>query len=185
MHRFYVTHRIEGEIVSLSDPAQFHHLKNVLRLKVNDEVVVCDQPGNEYLCLITELQKKEALLTIRGRKAAKTRKMTLTVACAIPKKAKFEEIVDSLTQLGVDGIIPMETERVIVRMDDSKKEARLKRWRQIAQSAAQQSQRNTIPMIEPITNIENVLSRSHDFALKLLPTLSGERKHIPERAFLI
>ncbi len=180
MHRFYVAQEIKGKIVLISDVAQFHHLKNVLRLRVDDEVIVCDRHDSEYICVITALEKKQAVLAVRARRATKAKKTRLTVACAIPKKAKFDEIVDSLTQLGVDGIIPVETERVIVKLDDSKKEARLKRWRRIAQSAAQQSQRNTIPLIEPVTTLESAVSRSRDFDLKLLPTLSGERKHIRE-----
>ncbi len=180
MHRFYVSREINGDNISISDAKQLHHLKDVLRLKIDDEVIVIDIEGNEYTCLIRSLNKQEAVLTVKVRKRAEAKKVRSTVACAIPKKAEMNDIIDKLTQLGVDSIIPMETERVIVKLNDTKKEARLSHWRRIAQSAAQQSQRNSIPLIEPITSIESVVSHSQDFDLKLIPTLSGERKHVKE-----
>jgi len=180
MHRFYVGQKIDNDAISISDAEQLHYLKDVLRLKVNDEVIIFDGKGNEYVCSITGLNRKQVVFTVKASKRTESKKFKLTVACAIPKMAKMDEIINNLTQLGVDCIIPMETDRVIVKLDNSKKEARLKRWRKIAQSAAQQSQRGSMPLIEPITRIETVLSRSQDFDLKLIPTLSGERKHLKE-----
>lgn len=180
MHRFYIAEVINEGKVSISDTEQLHHLRDVLRLKVNDEVIVFDSTGSEYTCFITELSKKQAILTVTARKRAETKKLKITIACAIPKKAGMDEIVNNLTQLGVDSIIPMGTERVIIRLDDSKKEAKLRRWRRIAQSAAQQSQRNCLPLIMPIMDIQSVVAHSQDFDLKLIPALSGTRKHIRE-----
>ncbi len=178
MHRFYLEPAINGKNVSIGDARQLHHLKDVLRLKVDDQVIIFDSQGNEYTCAIRELHEKQALLTVKARGRAETRKTRITVACALPKQAKMDEIIDNLTQLGADSIIPMETERVIIKLDDSKKEARLQRWRRIAEGAAQQSQRNTVPVVEPVTSIESVVSHSQDFDLKLIPTLAGETKLI-------
>jgi 16S rRNA (uracil1498-N3)-methyltransferase len=83
----------------------------------------------------------------------------------------MEEIIDKLTQLGIDRIIPLETERVIVRWDKDKEISWRQRWQKIALSAAQQSQRNTVPVVEPIQEVREVLSRSVFFDLKLIPTL--------------
>ncbi len=180
MHRFYVAQGVNNEIVSISDAEQLHHLKDVLRLKVDDVVTVFDKEGNEYNCFIRELNKKQAVLTVKEKRPIPGKKVKITVACAIPKGDKMDEIIDNLTQLGVDSIIPLETERVIVKLDAGKKEARLRRWRKIAQSAAQQSQRNSLPLVQPVTEIENLISQSRDFDLKLIPTLAGERNLIKE-----
>ncbi len=180
MHRFYLEPAINGKNVSIADARQLHHLKDVLRLKVGDQVIIFDSQGNEYTCAIRELHEKQALLTVKARGRAETGKTRITVACALPKQAKMDEIIDNLTQLGADSIIPMETERVIIKLDDSKKAVRLERWRKIAESAAQQSQRNTVPIIKPVSSIESVISHSQDFDLKLIPTLSDETKPIKE-----
>lgn len=180
MHRLYINQAIGNNSITITDAEQLHYLRDVLRLKVHDEVVIFDNQENEYTCSITELSKNQATLTVKSRKRAEPQHAQIAVACAIPKNDRMDEIVDSLTQLGVATIIPMETERVIVRLDEKRKEARLNRWRKIAQSAAQQSQRNSIPLVESVTSFASVLSHSQDYDLKLIPTLSGDRRHIRE-----
>jgi 16S rRNA (uracil1498-N3)-methyltransferase len=179
MHRFYVD-RVDGDKISISDAEQLHHLKDVLRLKVNDGVVVFDSEGNEYAGVIDGVNKKQAVIKVTASKPVRSGKMKLTIACAIPKGDRMDDIIDQLTQLGVERIIPMGTERVVVKLDEARKEARLRRWRKIAQNAARQSQRNSIPIIEPVTDVASVISQSQSFDLKLIPHLAGERKPIKD-----
>jgi 16S rRNA (uracil1498-N3)-methyltransferase len=179
MHRFYIDH-IDGDKAFISDSEKLHHLKDVLRLKVGDEVIVFDSPGNEYLGVITGLDRNQAELKVTRAKSSRSSPTRLTLACAIPKGNRLDDVIDYLTQLGVDRIIPMWTERVVVKLDDAKTEARLKRWQKIAQSAAQQSQRSKIPLIEPVTRLKDVVSSSQDYDLKLIPNLAGERRHIKD-----
>jgi 16S rRNA (uracil1498-N3)-methyltransferase len=82
--------------------------------------------------------------------------------------------------LGVTHIIPMQTERVVVKPDAAGAEARLKRWRKIAGNAARQSQRSNIPDVEVITRFEDVILNSQKHDLKLIPHLSGDRKLIKD-----
>jgi 16S rRNA (uracil1498-N3)-methyltransferase len=179
MHRFYIDH-IDGDKVFLSDSEQLHHLKDVLRLKVDDEVIVFDSQEKEYAGVIAKIEGKQAELRITPIKSTSNHKTKLTIACAIPKGSRMDDIIDYLTQIGVERIIPMWTERVVVKLDDVKTESRLKRWRKIAQNAARQSQRSSIPLIEPVTRLENVISDSHNYDLKLIPTLAGERRLIKD-----
>ncbi len=92
----------------------------------------------------------------------------------------MDDIIDHLTQLGVARIIPMLTERVVVKLDEAGKETRLKRWQKIALNAAGQSQRNSLPSIDAVTDIADILSQSQDYDLKLIPHLTGEKKHIKD-----
>lgn len=179
MHRFFID-RIQGEIVSLTDTEQLHHLKDVLRLKVNDEVSIFDGEGNDYAGVITGIDKRQVEIKVKQVRSANKTSLKLTVACAIPKGSRMDEVIDYLTQLGVERIIPMRTERTVVKLDSAKTEARLKRWQKIAQSAAQQSQRSRIPVIESVARFEDVILSSQDYDLKLIPNLSGERKPIRE-----
>jgi len=177
MPRFYCQSQdISAHQIILSDKKQAHHLKNVLRLRSGDTVIIFDQQGNEYNCMIEKISDK-ITLQIREKYPLSKNKVQLriTIACAIPKKAKMDEIVDKLTQLGVDEIIPLETERVIVNIDKKKKELRLARWQKIALNASRQSQRKQIPVVSPIKEIKEVLSNLGDFDLKLIPALFGKR----------
>ena len=175
MHRFYID-RIEGETASLTDSAQLHHLKDVLRLKVDDEVNVSDGAGNDYSGVITAISKQQAAIKVTLKKTTLKPSLKLAVACAIPKGSRLDEVIDHLTQLGVARIIPMRTERVVVKLDSAGAESRQRRWQKIAQSAAQQSQQSRIPIIERVTEFEDVVLSSQDYDLKLIPNLTGERR---------
>jgi 16S rRNA (uracil1498-N3)-methyltransferase len=179
MARFYIDQKITGETATISDKVHLHHIRDVLRLKAGDKIALFDTEGKEYLGIIFKLDRKLALIRVKVQKQAASRKRQLTIACAIPKKSRMDDVVDKLTQLGVDTIIPMETERVIVKLNENHT-ARLERWRKIARSAAEQSQRNTLPIIPGILTLKEVLAESRNYRLKLLPTVSGERKTLKE-----
>jgi len=180
MHRFYLSEEVKGDSIAIDNAEQLHHLRDVLRLRAGDGVAAFDGRGNEYDCIIAQLSRKRAVLAVKASKRAATEKVGLTIACAIPKKSGMDDIVDALTQLGVDAIIPMLTARVIVRLDERKKEARLERWREIARGAAEQSHRPGLPRVAPVTPIEDVIAGSGAFDLRLIPALTGERRHIRE-----
>ena len=182
MHRFFASSQsISKNRIIISDGSQVHHIRNVLRLKPKDEAVIFDDKGNEYNSIIEAISAQSVMLKIKTkRKFIASRRLKLTVACALPKKSKMDDIIDKLTQLGVERIIPLLTQRVIIKLDEHKKILRHKRWEEIALSASRQSQRNTLPVIEPIKDMREALSESKDFDLKLIPTLTGERKSLKE-----
>lgn len=182
MQRLYVSCKgiCVGEI-NICDSKQLHYLKNVLRVKPGEKFILFDEKGREYISEVKDLLPESITLLIKStRNRTESESFKITVACAIPKKSKMDDIVDKLTQLGVDRIIPLETERVIARLDNLKKADKYSRWHKIALSAAQQSQRNAITVIEPIQNIKKVLANSNSYDLKLIPTLEGNRKSLKE-----
>ena len=129
MNRFFIEKiNPQAKHIILDDPAQLHHLRDVLRIKLLEQVAIFDQQGNEVVASVIQIGLNQAELEVKERKPAKNPGIQITVACAIPKKVKMDDIVDKLTQLGVECIIPLETERVIVRLDKQKKAARFQRW---------------------------------------------------------
>lgn len=177
---FILSKNVSSGLVELVDKAAVHHIKDVLRVKAGEEVKVFDERGDEYICAAKELFGTRVILEIKHKQACKMDKLKITIACALPKKAKFDDIVDKLTQLGVDRVIPLKTKRVIVRLTGSKEAGRLTRWRKIAQSASGQSQRNTIPVISEMHDFKEALSEAKNFDLKLIPALIGERRTLRE-----
>lgn len=181
MNRFFIDKvGIKDKLIILNDALQLHHLRDVLRIKPLEELAVFDNSGNEYICVLLEVGAEAAKLEIREKKASRDSGVSVTVACAIPKKVKMDDIVDKLTQLGVECIIPLETERVVVRLDKQKKIGRLQRWEKIALSAAKQSQRSRLAQIKPVSVLREVLSCTDEFDLKLIPTLEGRRRTLKE-----
>ena len=179
MHRFYSPSScvLPGKII-LTDKSLIHRIVKVSRIKIGEEVAMFDDKQNEYVCRARELNNDQVILEIKEKLEAKKQNINLTIACAIPKNVKMDDIVDKLTQLGADRIIPLKTERVVVKLDKRKEAARLERWRKISRSATLQSQRNKFPEVEPVTDFKDLLSGLRQFDLKLLPTLSGSRKNL-------
>lgn len=182
MNRFLIDkHKMRGGSVVIDDPQQIHHLKNVLRIKSSGQVEVFDGSGNEYIARVIRIGEKEINLEIKRLDTPPSAAgLNLVVACAIPKNVKMDDIVDKLTQLGVDRIIPLETERGIVRLDSLKKAGRLRRWEKISLSAAKQSHNCKLPLIDPVSKFRDVISASRGYDLKLIPTLDGHRQSLAE-----
>ncbi|MGD9015223.1 MAG: RsmE family RNA methyltransferase [Candidatus Omnitrophota bacterium] len=173
---------LRSENIVVNQRAQIHYLCDVLRLKINDHIFVFDGKGNQYDCQIQQLSKKEARLLKKEKINIKLQwKINLAIACALPKqKSRFDDLVDKLSQLGVDRIIPMITERVIVRWDANQRQRHNQRWRKITQQACIQSGRNNLPVIEPIQGIKQILTRAHAYDLKLIPTLMEKKNNLRE-----
>lgn len=177
MNRFFVENiKLMDNYIILDDLKQLHHLRDVLRLKSGEKAGVFDGLGNEYIVLVNEIGAKSVKLEVKEKRISDDSGVKITVACAIPKNVKMDDIVDKLTQLGVECIIPLETERVIVKLNKQKKLERLQRWEKISLSALKQSQRSKFVNIHPVVEFKDLVSAAKGFDLKLIPTLEGERK---------
>ncbi|MBP7216565.1 MAG: 16S rRNA (uracil(1498)-N(3))-methyltransferase [Candidatus Omnitrophica bacterium] len=180
MHRvFCLNKNISHDRIVVDSQDDVHHFKNVLWLEPGEKITAVDEQGNEYLCVI-ETMARNATLKIIQRTSVRPASCALTVACALAKNAKIDEVIEKLTQLGVVRIIPLHTERVIVKIAQANMLAKQKRWQRIAKSAALQSQRNTVPAIDAVTDIKQVIAESKNYDVKLIPTLSGKREGLKE-----
>lgn len=177
MHRFLVDKiSATDKVVTLNDLNQLHHLRDVLRIKLNEKVAVFDRLGNEYLAQVAEINSANVKFQLKAQRPSNDLEIQITVACAIPKNVKMDDIIDKLTQLGVASIIPLLSQRVVVKLDASKKMQRLERWEKIALTAVKQSQRSKFVQIKPVMDFNELIAKEQDYDLKLIPTLEMERK---------
>jgi 16S rRNA (uracil1498-N3)-methyltransferase len=187
MNRFYCSSAdVSADSITIRDKEQVHHIKDVIRLKEGERVIVFDDHANEFDCVIGKITLTQVVFAVKNRVAADNApnsRPVITIACAIPKHSKIDDIIDKLTQLGVDRVIPLMTERVIVRLDKEKKSNRLERWQKIALAASKQSQRNKVPVVDEVTDVKDLIASAQGFDLKLIPTLPGERKALKEVLF--
>jgi len=180
LREFLSLEDIKTDRVTIDDKEVVHHARDVLRLEPGAEVIVVSARQEEYLCALEQIAKTMILRVKQRRRAVENASSVIWLACAVPKKAKFDDIVDKLTQLGITGIIPILTQRTVVKIEKSKKTPKLERWKKIALNASNQSQRSCLPVIEPIKDFQEVLSRSGDFDLKLIPTLGENTRPLAE-----
>jgi 16S rRNA (uracil1498-N3)-methyltransferase len=141
-----------------------HYLRDVLRLKPNDELELLDGSGLVHAATITAITPEKVTCQVTGSRPAESEPTTkITLAQALPKAAKMDFIVEKCTELGVNRIIPMSTTRTIVQG------VKLERWRKLAKEAAEQSGRAIIPEITGSTKFDEVLKLKGQFDLALIP----------------
>jgi 16S rRNA (uracil1498-N3)-methyltransferase len=126
------------------------HLREVLRLKVGDEVFVFDGAGKEFQCRIEESRRDTAQLKVIAEVAPARPEspLALTLAVALLKGEKFDLVVQKATELGVVRVVPVITKLADIRLrDESDAAKRVARWGRIALEAAKQSGRAVVPLV--------------------------------------
>ena len=145
MVRFFVSpEELDGEVVSLKGENAQH--AKVLRLKVNEPVLVCDGAGREALCQIRETGDWE-LSVEEIRASTSEAAVKVRVYLAFPKADKLEHVIQKATELGAYEIIAFPSARCVSKPDDKSLKKKLERWQKIAASAAEQSGRGRIPQV--------------------------------------
>ena len=128
---------------------ELHHVRHVLRMVDGDEVIAFDGQGREGVARLCEAGDGWALDLLREIDAPHTR-VRIVLIQAIPKGKRMEWLVEKATELGVGSIIPMVTDRTVVRLDGAQAAAKQARWSRIATSAAKQCGTRWMPEIEPV-----------------------------------
>ncbi|HLB06013.1 MAG TPA: 16S rRNA (uracil(1498)-N(3))-methyltransferase [Thermodesulfobacteriota bacterium] len=167
MHRFYIDERMSvGGEAYIKGP-EARHVKDVLRLKVGDKVVLFDGSGMEFSGEITGIARDQVSVDILEGKEGETESpIEIILGQGIPKSDKMDLIVQKSTELGVSKIVPIFTERVVPKSFSPNK---LERWRRIAIEACKQSGRVTVPeVLEPI-RFEEFVKNADIPSLCLIP----------------
>ena len=171
MHCFYCeANQVAGEQITITG-SDVNHIKNVLRMRIGEELMVCNGTGMEYTCQIEDFPAGEVKLSIlKAEKASTELSVRLKLYQGLPKKDKMELIIQKAVELGAAEIIPVMTKRCIVKLEDDKKEAKkLERWQAIAESAAKQSGRGIIPTVSRVMNYKDAIKKASAEGMALIP----------------
>jgi 16S rRNA (uracil1498-N3)-methyltransferase len=136
------------------DDSDDHHLRRVLRVRDGDEVTVAD--GGGAWCR-ARFGRELTVLSAPVDEPAPSPE--IAVAFAVVKGDRPELIVQKLTELGVDRIIPFAAARSVVRWDDDRAERNIARLRKVAREAAMQCRRARLPIVEPMGSFVEVIAR--------------------------
>lgn len=145
--------QLQNDLVSLT-PQQQHYLKRVLRLQKGDRITILDGQGKGWLAVLEEGTTLKILEPVSVQTELP---VEITLILALPKNG-FDDVVRACTELGVSCILPVGSDRTLLKPSPQK----LERWRRIATEAAEQSERQIVPQIlDPISFTES---------LSLMPT---------------
>ncbi len=170
MHHFFVKQEQVGEKEILITGSDVNHLKNVLRVKIEEEVQICDEEGKEYTCKITEIDEEQIVAQILWAEES-NRELTSKIVLfqGLPKSDKMELIIQKAVELGAVEVVPVATKRCVVKLDAKKADSKVKRWQAIAESAAKQAKRSVIPSVHEVLSYENALEYAKKLDTLLIP----------------
>lgn len=174
----------------------FHHIKNVMRMKPNDKVYCCID-SKTYLCKINSFFSDYVELSILEKieKSAEL-KVDVTIAQGLVRREKMEEVIRRIVELGAHKYIPVIMERSIIKVKDSEKSnSKLERQKTIIKEACEQSHRDKLMEINDIMSFKELLTEKSKYDLclyayeesgrennynlmKYLKTISGDGKSI-------
>lgn len=175
MQRYFVKSRDDCNNFVI-EPSDLHHIKNVMRNVIGDKIEVVYE-CQVYTCAIKELDPL-TLEVIDSCSEDRDLPIELTIAVGLVNEQKFDLILQKLTELGVNTIIPLKMERSIIKLDDNKIEKKLIRWEKICKEASEQSHRITIPKIMPPMTLKELITYPVD--KKLICSLNDETKPLDE-----
>ena len=169
MNRFFISDGVTEDTVTITGQ-DVNHIRNVLRLKSNDEIMVCDQKGRDYLCVICEMDHDRVIARVTDvYDNAAELPVAVTLFQGYPKSDKMDTIIQKTVELGVSRIVPVITKRTIARPDDKKAAKKTERYNAIALSAAKQSGRGMIPEVTAPVSFKEALRMAGELDMNIIP----------------
>ena len=171
MHRFFVEEPAMGENSITITGGDVNHIKNVLRMAVGDKICVINGQNNkEYYCEITSVGNDAVDTRIcEIRESDQELGNEVVLFQGLPKSDKMELIIQKAVELGVHTIVPVSTDRTVVKLDAKKEANKRKRWMSISESAAKQSGRLRIPEVTPVVSYREALEMAKKMDVRLIP----------------
>lgn len=170
MYRFFVEPMaIKEECIEISG-SDVNHIKNVLRMKPGEEILVSDGRERDYRCKIEMLQQETVIariIDVEGENRELPAKLYLFQG--LPKGDKMELVIQKAVELGAYEVIPVETKRAVVKLDAKKAKSKVARWNSIAESAAKQSKRQIIPKVHEVLSWKAALEYADTLDMAVIP----------------
>ena len=170
MYRFFVEKEQIGDKTIRIIGTDVNHIKNVLRMKPGEEILISDGEKKEYHCEITALDSdyvEAGIMFVKEEGLELPSKVYLFQG--LPKNDKMELIIQKAVELGIYAVVPMATKRAVVKLDDKKEAKKLARWQSIAESAAKQAKRLIIPEVMPVMSFKEAVAFAKTLDIRLMP----------------
>ncbi len=170
MYRFFVEPEQVGEKEITITGSDVNHIKNVLRMKPEETILISSGENLEYTCYIRELKEEEIIAHIMYvQESGYELPSRLYLFQGLPKSDKMELIIQKAVELGVHEIIPVASKRAVVKLDEKKEEKKRTRWQAISESAAKQSKRMYVPEVKKVMSFSQAVEYAGQLDVVLVP----------------
>ena len=151
---------VPGSLVELP-PETASHLAKVLRARSGDELILFNGDGREFNGAIEAVRGSRVSASVGdSRPVDRESPLAITLVQCVPRGDRMDFIVQKATELGVARIVPVLSQRSVVRLDKGQAESKATHWRAVAVSACEQCGRNRLPTIEAAQQLLNYLGES-------------------------
>lgn len=158
MRIFVETTLLEGERLALPEEAA-RHVAQVLRMRVGEKLVLFNGQGGDYEAVIAEVDRKRVQVGIGHRiEANRESKLRIVLAQCVSKGDRMDYSIQKAVELGVSRIVPLLSERSVVRVDAERWDKKREHWRGVIVAACEQSGRSTVPVLEEVQKLERWLA---------------------------
>ena len=170
MYLFFVEPAQVGEKEIIITGSDVNHIKNVLRMKPEETILISSGESLEYTCYIRELKEEEIIAHIMYvQESGYELPSRLYLFQGLPKSDKMELIIQKAVELGVHEIIPVASKRAVVKLDARKEEKKRTRWQAISESAAKQSKRMYVPEVKKVMSFSQAVEYAGQLDVVLVP----------------
>jgi 16S rRNA (uracil1498-N3)-methyltransferase len=175
--RVYVDAALEpGTFVELSGSAA-GHLTRVLRLRAGAALTLFNGRGGEYSASIERVRRSEVTLAVGAHQAIERESpFALTLAQGVSRGERMDLVVQKATELGVSRLVPVVTERSVVRLDEEQSDRKSSHWRAIAIAACEQCGRNHLPEVALPAQLREFLGQPPGESVRLLLSPAATRR---------
>lgn len=146
-----------------------NHMKNVLRMRIGEQVRISDNEGGDFYCQIQDMDGQRIILKVLREAEDTEPNLKISLFQGLPKGDKMELVIQKAVELGVAEIIPVAMKNCVVKLDQKKAGSKQARWQAIAESAAKQSKRSIIPKIGQVMKFQEAAEYARTLDVRLLP----------------
>ena len=170
MYQFFVEDSQVSEKSILITGSDVNHIKNVLRMKKGQKIRISDASGHGYFCNITDISQECVTSEIIEKDEFGTELSNrIYLFQGLPKGDKMELVIQKAVELGAYEIVPVAMKNCVVKLDEKKAAAKVKRWQTIAESAAKQSKRMIVPEVKMPMTFRQALDYGKTLDYNLIP----------------
>lgn len=170
MRRFFVEEIEAKDGLCTIRGSEAKHMTRVLRMGRGDRFILMDGKGARFRAIIESAGRREVLVTLeRPLPQPPPSPIEITLCQALLKSRAMDYVIEKTSELGLHRILPFSSERTVVKFNKERFANKKQRWREIAHSAAKQSDRKTPVEIGPPSSFEDLVGKcGGENALKVI-----------------
>ncbi|PHK49729.1 16S rRNA (uracil(1498)-N(3))-methyltransferase [Staphylococcus edaphicus] len=169
MQRYFINQNADiNQRFCINDEGDIHHISNVMRLQIDDYIIITFADHYVYKCKIVNITSSKVTVTLEERINIDTElPQNITICSGLIKADKYEWMLQKATELGASAFIAVGMKRSVVKLTANKIAKKIERWQKIIKEAAEQSYRLVIPNINYQASLNEVFQQvaAYDYIL--------------------